>query len=200
MGEVQDIAKHPCNDVTLTKEISSLWSPELFPKVTRVSFSRFTHTLYIHASIYIHPHFISFYAQMGTNPTQCSAVCILGSLSNRTHTPMGLWWLTSLSDVNFSVYHNRNPRAFKQASSWSHPWFHWPRRNLSTYKLPGNINQDFSLEEMALPVTRPPDPLWDTMSHRAVPFHQHLTGHQLPWTTCTINHTSSLSTASLHST
>lgn len=132
---------------------------------------------------------------MGTNPTQCSVVCILGSFCTRTHTPIHLWWLTSLSDANFSVHHHRNLRAFEQASSWPHTWFHWPRRNLSTYKLPGNINQDFSLEEMALPVTRPPDtlsPLLDIMSHYAIPFPIS-TWHQLPWTTCTINHTSSLS-------
>lgn len=82
------------------------------------SFAKFKHRLYACASVHVYPNFISFYAQMGTNPTQCSAVCILGSLCTRAHTLMGLWWLTSLSDVNFSVYHKRNPRVFKQAHSW----------------------------------------------------------------------------------
>jgi hypothetical protein len=116
--------------------------PGLSPEV---NLFRDLNTGYMHVHLYIYTQ-ISFpfmlkWEQILHNAQLCASW---------VHSALkGLWWLTSLSDVNFSVYHNRNPRprAFKQAHSWPNPWFHWPRRNVSTYKLPVNINQDFSLEQ-----------------------------------------------------
>lgn len=113
--------------------------------------------------IYIHTLFHHFfYAQMGTNPTQCS-LWISGSLCTRAHTPqVSSGWpafhmLISHSTPQQKPFPFYFPRAFKQAHFWHHLWFNSPGRNLSTYKLPGNISQDWGLEETPLPVT-PPDP------------------------------------------
>lgn len=146
--------------------------------------------------IYIHTLFHHFfYAQMGTNPTQCS-LRISGSLCTRAHTPqVSSGWPAFPMLISHSTPQQKPspfyfPRAFKQAHFWHHLWFNSPGRNMSTCKLPGNISQDWGLEETPLPVT-PPDPSGIPLfpkyhlSPCSNPFHISTETCQ---TSCSINH------------
>lgn len=175
------------------KENSSLWSPVssshhcLFPDL---------HTCYMYVYIHTHPISSFFLCSNGDKSHTVLSANLRFTLHQSPHTPqVSSGWPAFPMLISHSTPQQKPspfyfPRAFKQAHFWHHLWFNSPGRNLSTCKLPGNISQDWGLEETPLPVT-PPDPSGIPLfpkyhlSPCSNPFHISTETCQ---TSCSINH------------